>query len=111
MGWTESLPLFCTATEMAHNVAKEKVDSNEQLATHPLESLCMPQDWNLPEVSGKEINSLTILLNMYMDDFIGLAQAITKEELLHFTQVVLHESIQFSHHQGQWMTQRMNQFL
>jgi len=73
MGWTELPPLFCTATEMACNFAQEKLDSNEQLAAHPLESLCMPHDWNLPEVSEKESDVLTTLLDVYMDDLIGLA--------------------------------------
>jgi len=57
---------------------------------HPLENLCMPQEWILPNVSNKQSKALTTLLNVYMDDFIGLAQAITKEELLHFTWAVLH---------------------
>ncbi len=41
MGWTESPPLFCTATEMARDIAQEKLDSLEPLKVHPLESLRM----------------------------------------------------------------------
>jgi len=90
MGWTESPPLFCTATETARDIAQEKLESQAQLAAHPLESLCMPQEGTLPTVSEEKSDALTTLLDVYMDDFIGLAQAITKEELLHFTRAVLH---------------------
>jgi len=34
-------------------------------------------------------DSLTKQIEVYMDDFIGLTQAMSKEELTHFTQAVL----------------------
>jgi len=91
MGWCESPPLFCTASETARDIAQEQADNTELLEPHPLENLCLPNNFEcLPSIRQSDQESMIKLLEVYMDDFIGLAQAITKEELLHFTRAVLH---------------------
>jgi len=47
---------------------------------------------NQVTIVGTYIDSeaMTTLLEVYMDNFIGLMQAITKQELIHFTWAVLH---------------------
>jgi len=91
MGWCESPPLFCTASEMARDIAQEKLENTESLEPHPLENLCLPDNFNcLPSIYQTDHEAMIKLLEVYMDDFIGLMQAIMKEELLHFTRAVLH---------------------
>ena len=91
MGWCESPPLFCTASEMVRNIAQEKLENTELLELHPLENLCLPDNFNcLPLICQTNHEAMTKLLEVYMDDFISLAQAVTKEELLHFTRAILH---------------------
>jgi len=91
MGWCKSPPLFCTALETARDIAQEKSENTELLKPHPLENLCLPNNFEcLPSIRQSDQESMIKLLEVYMDDFIGLAQAITKEELLHFTRAVLH---------------------
>jgi len=90
MGWSESPPLFCTASETARDVAQEKLDSTSSLEPHPLEQYCIPENFELPKIEHADSNMLAKLLEVYMDDFIGLAQARSKEELVHFSRAVLH---------------------
>ena len=43
MGWMESPPLFCAATETARDVAEELIkEPRSSLPPHPLESLMLP---------------------------------------------------------------------
>jgi len=90
MGWCESPPLFCTASETARDIAQEKSDAATPLDPHPLEHHCLPDDFHLPQTECIDSDSLTKLLEVYMDDFMGLAQALSRNELLHFTRAVLH---------------------
>jgi len=92
MGWCNSLGLFCTATETACNVAQELLDDTSlALPTHPLEALCLPTSLiTVSNTSAVVPKSLLRLLEVYVDDFIGLAQATSTDQLLHFTCAVLH---------------------
>ena len=90
MGWSESPPLFCSASETARDAAQELLEKPGLLPPHTLESFCLPEDIDLPSIERVDNETLTKLLDVYMDDFIGLAQAPTHGELLHFTRAVLH---------------------
>jgi len=73
------------------DVAQNKLDQVESLVPHPLELLCLPEEEKmLPSLEHVHSEALTTLLDIYMDDFIGLVQAITMKELTHFTHAVLH---------------------
>jgi len=76
---------------MVHDVAQELLDKPGLLPPHPLESLCLPDEIDLPSIEWVDNKTLTKLLDVYMDDFIGLAQAPTHTELLHFTRAVMHD--------------------
>jgi len=90
MGWSESPPLFCSALEMACDVAQELLEKLGLLPPHTLKSFCLPDKIDLPSIEWVDNKTLTKLLDVYMDNFIGLAQAPTQAELLHFTRAVLH---------------------
>jgi len=90
MGWCKSPPLFCTASETARDIAQELLDQETPLPPHPLEDMCLPTELDLPKTDKIDGEKLAKLLEVYMDDFIGLAQAPTIEELKHFTRVIMH---------------------
>jgi len=90
MGWSESPPLFCTASEMARDVIQEFTDEEKELEEHPLERLCIPEDISKVTTEDNEIEKIVCLMEVYMDDFVGLAQALTPEQLIQFTRAVLH---------------------
>jgi len=50
----------------------------------------MPDVQGIPPPAEEEVRNLIRLLEVYMDDFIGLLQAPTHTELEHFTRAVLH---------------------
>jgi len=50
------------------------------LEPHPLEQYCLLDNLELPKTKQVESDSLAKLLEVYMDDFIGLAQALSREE-------------------------------
>jgi len=66
------------------------LDQDELLKPHPLESLCVLEENSLTLLKHINIKTMTTLLDAYMDGFIGLNQAIMKQDLIHFTWAVLH---------------------
>jgi len=89
MGWTESPLLFCTATEMARDIGQEKINADNQLEPHALEHHCIPDNLNSLPTTPISTAQLTKLLEVYVDDFMGLMEAPTATKLLHFTRAVL----------------------
>ncbi len=78
------------ALETARDVIQEYIDSNKELPQHPLETLCVPFEFDkLLNDKGLHLEVLR-LMEVYMDDFIGLAQALSKKQLIQFTRSVLH---------------------
>jgi len=90
MGWCKSPPLFHTASEMVRDIAQEFMDQTTQLPPHLLEDMCLPTELGLPKTDKIDNKKLAKLLEVHMDDFIGLAQAPTIEELKHFTRAIMH---------------------
>jgi len=90
MGWCESPPLFCTASETARDVAQDLWDSETDLEPHPLEIYSIPNELNLPELTSVTSESMANLLEVYMDDFFGMLQAPTIAELHKFTRSILY---------------------
>jgi len=90
MGWMESPPLFCMASETVHDMIQEFVEEEKEFAEHPLEALCIPEDISKVTVEDNEIEEVLCLMEVYMDDFVGLAQVLTPEQLIQFTRAVLH---------------------
>jgi len=60
------------------------------LPPHPLEHLCLSPDDTLPTIANTNFINLLKLLEVYVDDFIGIIQGPAKPDLIHFTRAILH---------------------
>jgi len=67
------------------------MDANEDLPQHPLEAMCNPpfKDNSITHEGPLQLDTLH-LMEVYMDDFIGLAQGLSRCQLTQFTRSVLH---------------------
>ena len=78
MGWSESPAFFCAATETARDVADKNFESKKEEPPHELKDIMMDVDWSLlpplPEISDIEEAQFQKLLEVYIDNFIGLIQ-------------------------------------
>ena len=103
MGWKLSPPYFCAATETARDVAQVMLDNpTNTLPHHPLEQHMLPvttknwlearTNWTAEQTSTNDApgTNLNQLLEVYMDDFIGLVQSNNHPSLLHFSRAILH---------------------
>jgi len=61
------------------------LDKLISILSHPLKNFCLPEKIKLLNLDQLDNETMTKLLDVYMDDFISLAQAPTHAELLHFT--------------------------
>lgn len=102
MGWKLSPPYFCAATETARDVAEELLDGKHgSLPQHKFEHRLLPTEirkrlqasanWNIegpiePEIHHKFYH----LLEVYVDDFIGVLQATNPTDTLRFVRALLH---------------------
>jgi hypothetical protein len=91
MGWCDSPAYICAASETARDVAETFAAQPEgSLAEHPLEGMLLrPQDWPELEIEQTSDN-ITKLLEVYLDDFIQLAQMTDPHKLRHLSRAVLH---------------------
>jgi len=90
MGWCELPAFFCTTSKMAHDIAYELWTNTQPLPEHPLEHLCLPLLGTLPTINDEDMHALLHLLEVYINDFIGLIQAPNTQQLQHFTRAILH---------------------
>ena len=89
MGWIESPPYFCTASETARDVAEQYLQRPlNSLPNHKfLDRTLQHEDINsLPELSS---TPLKFVLEVYMDDYIGLAIPTSLHQLRHFSNAVM----------------------
>jgi hypothetical protein len=91
MGWAESPPFFCAASETARDVAE--VLATAPLGTaipHPLEEYMLPPaKWpeSYTETHGPKYMRV---FEDYVDDFIAMAQTTNQLELQHLSRSLLH---------------------
>ena len=99
MGWTSSPPFFCAATETARDVA-QRLSAHRDLPPHPLEDNTIdhaellsakahPTTWSDDEIPDRLAN-LGHLLEVFVDDFIGLVQSTDEALLRHHSRALLH---------------------
>ena len=95
MGWGESPPFFCAATETARDIAQHNFDTNKVMPSQPMEEIMMDIDWttiptpaSLPE-SEKDKRKFLSVLEVYIDDFIGLIQSTDADHLLRLSRTIL----------------------
>ncbi len=92
MGWALSPPILCAASETARDVGEHLVQEPVgTLPEHPLEELTMPEEVQLPRIGSAEEGSAFLhMLEVFVDDFIQLAQTTDEEALRHCSRAVLH---------------------
>ncbi len=76
---------------MAQDIAQELLDAKSELASHPLENLCMPTPGTFPTINKTTQEKLVKLLEVYIDDFVGLLQAPSVAQAQKFTRAILHD--------------------
>jgi len=86
MGWCQSPPFFSTASETARDAAQALLNNTDQeLPLHPLEHYCLSPPGVLQETQPEHLPGLKCLLEVFVDDFMGLIQAQTLADLERFT--------------------------
>ena len=91
MGWIESPPFFCAASETGRDVAAEYVETPVgSLTDHKfVEHAAQGADYGaLPATSTDK--RLAYLLEVYVDDYIALAIPTSQEQLRHVANAVMH---------------------
>jgi hypothetical protein len=91
MGWIESPPYFCATSETARDVAAEYIETPiGALSDNKFIAWAMDSDEfrALPPGAGKE-TGLRYVVEVYMDDFIGLAIPASQEQLRHAANAVM----------------------
>ena len=82
MGWVESPPYFCTASKTSQDVATQYIEhpigtlEDHKFITHAMEG----KDVNTAPDKTK-IGNLRYFVDVYMDDFIPMAIASSREQL------------------------------
>ena len=89
MGWIESPPFFCSASETARDVAAQYSELPlTTLAPHPLlhHTRGSVMAAHLPP---KTDNNFAYLIEVYMDDFIGVAIPTSRQQLDHVASAIM----------------------
>jgi hypothetical protein len=91
MGWCDSPAFFCAASETARDVAEDlSATPVGSLKPHALEGLLLhPAEW---PTDGMEAQAAKFvhLIEVYVDDFIQLAQTTDPQQLEHLSRAILH---------------------
>ena len=91
MGWIESPPYFCTASETARDVAEQYLQLPVgTLPDHKFLSKTEqhPEIHELPRT--ETTSALKFMLEVYMDDYIGLAIPTSLAQLRHYSNAVMY---------------------
>jgi hypothetical protein len=91
MGWCDSPAYFCAASETARDVAETLAQQAPgSLPEHPLEGyLVPPAEWS-DDDTDMHAEKFLQLLEVYVDDFILLAQTEDRSQLEHLSRAMLH---------------------
>ena len=91
MGWCESASYFCAASETAWDIGKTLVTQRMgSLPAHPLEEYLVLLDLWTNNTANQQLSNFLHLLEVYIDDFIHLAQTTDPAQLCHLSHVLLH---------------------
>jgi hypothetical protein len=86
MGWCESPPFFCSASETARDVM-ETLFIKESLEQHKFEHIMLQ---NINPNERHVYKKLTTILEVFVDDFIGVINTNDYPTLLHLSRAMLH---------------------
>ena len=95
MGWSESPPFFCAATETARDVIQAEMHSDIPVPKQPMEDIMMNIDWASipkhkgPSHSGSDKTKFLKMVEVYIDDFIGVLQSTDENELRQLSRKIL----------------------
>jgi hypothetical protein len=87
MGWSESPPIFCAATETARDIIDDKMRNNIFLLEQPMKNIMMDIDWSNvtklqpPLTTESDKRDFLQLIEVYIDDFIGVIQSTNESHL------------------------------
>lgn len=91
MGWSKSPPFFCSVSEMARDVADDMRQEPEGIhAPHPLKEWMMPPDQWPEDELAETCERFFEMIEVYVDDFIGIAQTRDPGRLHHLSRLLLH---------------------
>jgi hypothetical protein len=91
----QSPPFFCAATETARNIIIDKLCNNIILPEQPMENIMMDIDWSTmsklqpPLTTESDKRDFLQLIEVYIDDFIGVIQSTNESHLRQFSQRIL----------------------
>ena len=91
MEWCQSASYFCAASETARNVSKTLAEQpTGSLPAHPLKEFLLPPTFTTQTLTNAQTQAFLHLLEVYINDFIQLAQCTDPAQLLHLTWAILH---------------------
>jgi hypothetical protein len=90
MGWCESPPFFCAATETARDIIQDMFHSDlQQLPSHDMEHYLLSKVPDLHKHSDST-TSPTVLFEVFVDDFVGISNCTKPAHLQRLSQALLH---------------------
>ena len=90
MGWSESPPFFCAATETARDIAESNFSSTSTQEANPMEDIVLDISWaNIPKVYRDPNEAFLHLLEVYIDNFIALIQTTNVDHIKKLTRSLL----------------------
>ena len=87
MGWCESPPFFCASSETARDIIDKLQKDSTPLAPHKFEHFMLPPKSPLPPCTTDDI---TTLIEVFVDDFIGITNTTNMSDLTHTSRSMLH---------------------
>ena len=88
MGWCESPPYFCAATETARDVIDNLLSSDIELPHHRFLPKMLEQGDRLHRLEAAAFT--TNLLEVFVDDFCAMTNNLSKENLTKFSKAIIH---------------------
>ena len=89
MGWCESPPFFCASSETARDVIDNFAKSDQLLLPHPFENMMLPTEAHEPPGVVPPLSPET-LIEVFVDDFIGITNDATLKHLRYLSRAMLH---------------------
>ena len=86
MGWCESPPFFCASSETARDTIQRLLKAGTSLPTHKFESYMIPA----LKSSTPAPSHATDLIEIFMDDYIGVTNNLDHDHLSFFSRCMLH---------------------
>jgi hypothetical protein len=93
MGWCESPPFFCAVSETGRDVIQGLLQQKQPLPEHPMEHYVCGQDTPRHTTSTSKSQHQfkpADLVEVYVDDFIGVTNNMEPQHLQHFGRAMLH---------------------